>query len=386
MRCMVVLGVLGLILVAACDRSSPDPVANERAAAPAAATVGSAPLPFSLPKFPSALARPLGAAPAFIAVQSADAVTVGKLAGGLRAKDALPTPLAQLGPALERVLGGMPASADPETPLVAHARLPIGNAPIDAIALIEPSLTVRTLVEVFVRVRQRAVAFAVQADTVARLPFVFGPRPEAAPQGRSMRLAVRADGIELYGTVIAWGRAEDELKQLIENNRQASSMTIVAALQLEPRLTTEQLVNVLQILAANGIPEIELALGPDEPVAAWQPSGGNSGVPSVSLGQPTVTGELDKAIVRRYLKRNINKIQYCYEKRLLERPSLTGGTLTTRFVITPNGTVQRTTGSGFDPDVATCVTEVLGGIEFPKPKGGGVVTVSVPFTFRSSGG
>jgi hypothetical protein len=112
--------------------------------------------------------------------------------------------------------------------------------------------------------------------------------------------------------------------------------------------------------------------------------GRTSAVPTVSIGQPSAEGDLDKAIIRRYIKRNIQKIQYCYEKQLLAKPTL-AGTVSAQFFITPNGTVAQSAGNGLDPEVASCVAEVIKNIEFPKPKGGGGVQVNYPFTFHSSG-
>jgi hypothetical protein len=113
--------------------------------------------------------------------------------------------------------------------------------------------------------------------------------------------------------------------------------------------------------------------------------GRTAAVPSVSIGQPSSQGDLDKAIIRRYIKRNLQKIQYCYEKQLLAKPSL-AGTVQAQFFITPNGTVASSTGTGVDGEVSSCVADVIKGIEFPKPKGGGGVQVNYPFTFHSSGG
>jgi hypothetical protein len=112
--------------------------------------------------------------------------------------------------------------------------------------------------------------------------------------------------------------------------------------------------------------------------------GRTSAVPTVSIGQPNANGDLDKAIIRRYIKRNIQKIQYCYEKQLLAKPGLSG-TVSTQFFITPNGTVAQSSGNGVDPEVAGCVAGVIKDIEFPKPKGGGGVQVNYPFTFRPAG-
>jgi hypothetical protein len=112
--------------------------------------------------------------------------------------------------------------------------------------------------------------------------------------------------------------------------------------------------------------------------------GRTASVPTVSIGQPNAQGDLDKAIIRRYIKRNVQKIQYCYEKQLLAKPTL-AGTVQAQFFITPNGTVASSTGSGVDPEVASCVADVIRNIEFPKPKGGGGVQVNYPFIFHSSG-
>jgi pSer/pThr/pTyr-binding forkhead associated (FHA) protein len=113
--------------------------------------------------------------------------------------------------------------------------------------------------------------------------------------------------------------------------------------------------------------------------------GRTAAVPTVAIGQPNAQGDLDKAIIRRYIKRNQQKIQYCYEKELLAKPNLSG-TVMTNFLITPNGNVSSSSGSGVDPNVANCVAEVIRNIEFPKPKGGGNVQVNYPFIFRLGGG
>jgi hypothetical protein len=103
--------------------------------------------------------------------------------------------------------------------------------------------------------------------------------------------------------------------------------------------------------------------------------------PTARIGVPTATGgDLDKAIIRRYIKRNIQKIQYCYERELLSKPKL-AGTLTVSFTIGGDGLVPKSTAKGVDPTVATCVAGVIKGIEFPRPKDGKALEVNYPFTF-----
>lgn len=109
----------------------------------------------------------------------------------------------------------------------------------------------------------------------------------------------------------------------------------------------------------------------------------NSALPTTSIGQPVSNGDLDKAIIRRYIKHNLAKIGYCYEHELLAHPSIEG-TITVSFFITPMGSVKGAQGTGFDTTVANCVADVIGNIEFPKPNGGGGVQVNYPFTFHTA--
>jgi len=109
----------------------------------------------------------------------------------------------------------------------------------------------------------------------------------------------------------------------------------------------------------------------------------NPGVPNTIVGTPTGTGTYDKSIIRRYIRRNINKIAYCYEKELLAKPSISG-TVNVQFFISPSGSVTSSVGSGFDGSVANCVADVVGAISFPKTDGGGV-QVNYPFTFNPAG-
>ncbi len=121
----------------------------------------------------------------------------------------------------------------------------------------------------------------------------------------------------------------------------------------------------------------------------WGPGGGDGPhmrrpsfeVPRPVLGTPTGVGDLDRATIRRYINRNIEKIRYCYERELLAHPAISGEVLV-QFFITPSGAVNGSAGRGFDANVATCVAGVVGNIEFPRPSGGGV-QVNYPFTFHA---
>ncbi len=121
------------------------------------------------------------------------------------------------------------------------------------------------------------------------------------------------------------------------------------------------------------------------------PGGGGPGfhrhaglTPTTTIGQPEPHGDLDKAIIRRYIKQNYAKFSYCYEHELIARPGLAGDVLA-QFVIAGNGTVQASAAGGFDPTVANCVAGVIKNIEFPRPSNGGSVQVNYPFSFHAAG-
>lgn len=107
-------------------------------------------------------------------------------------------------------------------------------------------------------------------------------------------------------------------------------------------------------------------------------------IPQPIIGNATGSGGLDKEIIRRYIKRNSSKLQYCFEKQLLAKPGIQGD-IQSQFIIMPDGSVKSSTARGFDPEVASCVGEVIGAIEFPKPTDGGTVQVNYPLTFHAAG-
>ncbi len=105
--------------------------------------------------------------------------------------------------------------------------------------------------------------------------------------------------------------------------------------------------------------------------------------PQVRAGKPVTKGKLDKDVIRRVIRRKLPRIRYCYEKALLKQPTL-AGTVRATFVISPSGTVTQAEVKGFDALVDACIATTLRSMQFPKPRGGGSVTVRYPFTFAPS--
>ena len=107
--------------------------------------------------------------------------------------------------------------------------------------------------------------------------------------------------------------------------------------------------------------------------------------PMVEMSMPSVVaGSLDKSIIRRYIRRRLAQITYCYEKLLISTPKL-AGTVTASFTIAEDGHVASATATGMNhPELESCIAGIVKSIEFPSAEHGGVVQVTYPFTFKVS--
>lgn len=114
--------------------------------------------------------------------------------------------------------------------------------------------------------------------------------------------------------------------------------------------------------------------------------GRGASVPTIRTGTAAVRGSLSKEVIRRYIRRHINQIRYCYEQQLAVRPDLSGR-VSVRFVISPSGAVSTSSVAGStlgNPAAEACVARAVQRIAFPQPEGGGVVIVTYPFMFQSA--
>jgi len=182
--------------------------------------------------------------------------------------------------------------------------------------------------------------------------------------------------VKIDGTVVEL----TNLKPALDAARQRHKLGANAAIDVlvGPETDAQMLVSFLALLDGAGVTSIGLGLIPTEAERKANLP------PVVSDGQPNAQGDLDKDVIRRFVKRNLPRITYCYEKELLAIPNLQG-TVQIQFFIAPTGKVASASGAGMNATVASCVAGVIKGIEFPKPKGGGGVQVNYPFTFRPEG-
>jgi outer membrane biosynthesis protein TonB len=107
-------------------------------------------------------------------------------------------------------------------------------------------------------------------------------------------------------------------------------------------------------------------------------------VPRIKQGNATVSGGLDRDIVRRIVRSHINEVRHCYNLGLVRNTSLRGE-ITLGFQITADGRVTTSTVSSSTlrgasgKNVGACFEKAVRRWRFPKPIGGGTVDVVYPF-------
>lgn len=103
-------------------------------------------------------------------------------------------------------------------------------------------------------------------------------------------------------------------------------------------------------------------------------------------GDPIVIGALGKAEIDAVIKRHLSSIRYCYERQLSRAPDL-AGKVSIKFVISKSGAVSRAvidSSTVNDEALESCLQSRFLRMQFPEPKGGGIVIVNYPFLFAPS--
>lgn len=107
-------------------------------------------------------------------------------------------------------------------------------------------------------------------------------------------------------------------------------------------------------------------------------------VPRVRLGKASITGQLDRQIVRRFVRNAVAGFRACYQRQLQKNPKLEG-TLTLSFVIDVRGQVKAARASGLHTRVDACVAKRASKIAFPHGNWDGTVYVKYPISFGVTG-
>lgn len=105
-----------------------------------------------------------------------------------------------------------------------------------------------------------------------------------------------------------------------------------------------------------------------------------AGIPSETV----VLGSMDPDVIRRILMDNLPKFRFCYQSELERTGSELQGLIKLNFVIGASGHVNQAgvdNATNLPSSVKRCVVDVLRGIQFPEPMGGGTVEVKQPMNF-----
>ncbi len=102
-------------------------------------------------------------------------------------------------------------------------------------------------------------------------------------------------------------------------------------------------------------------------------------------GNANVHGSLAREVIRRVIRRHRNEVRFCYEQGLQSQPDLEGR-VTTRFVISPTGTVTTSlvaSSTVRHPPTEQCIVRAIRRWTFPSPDNGGIVSVTYPFVLQT---
>jgi hypothetical protein len=310
---------------------------------------------------------------AFVRVAVDGTLTVGRLDGGTTAElEALvgePVLATSVGPTLADLMGSTAIDRRPPCGLILRT----------VSADLGPSILV---------VAAAGAPAAVIADVLA-----VAPAP-AALAGRGGGPAVRPLRLVFDGEVSA-----DPGDLTIDDTTRAAHLVAAAAAVLDAG-GDDLVVDAGACFTGvdQGVDvDADVGDGDDDPTEEPGPGGGGTGdaqgsgrvpLPSplpepsdgdrrrVRTGQVVTGGDLDQVIVRRYLRRNLGRIQGCFVHGV-------AGTVVASFTIGGDGKVSVASASGVTREVATCVAQVIRGIGFPRPRGGASVQVRYPITFRA---
>jgi hypothetical protein len=99
----------------------------------------------------------------------------------------------------------------------------------------------------------------------------------------------------------------------------------------------------------------------------------------------TFKGSLSREEIQRVIKAAQSEIRFCYERELQTEPDLSGK-IVLAWTITGQGSVANAKVSSStirNEKVGACLREVVSGLQFPEPRGGGSVFVTYPWVFSA---
>jgi len=206
--------------------------------------------------------------------------------------------------------------------------------------------------------------------------------------------AARALAIEIHSALDTTGRAPGQAwvelaaGKLEEASKAAGGSEETVVIRAADGVPWKDAVAVAAVAVARGAKRVIFTTSGLD----WTGGGGGllghgaygQGKPALSLiteGTPTATGDLDKDVIRRVIRSRMGLVRACYERELVRDAKL-AGRVDLEFTIGADGAVSKAKATGL-PKVSDCVVRQVQALKFPPPKGGGVVNVRYPFTFKA---
>lgn len=267
-----------------------------------------------------------------------------------------------------------------------HAMAGIEGTPMRPLVLVIAAPTTKAALLTRVLGAMPAALGVRYKDTIRPLRFNFAAKLPDPDYTRWIEVRVTATSLAVEAvpnaaTTIAWASGALDMAALSAAHesalRQHSVKSAVVDVLVDPAVDMQRLTDVLVALDTIGVQTIGFGRLPIERQAALRNkrpasasgygvgTGSGTRSPQPALQPQMVIGDVAEPEIKQRLERNAMKLQYCYEKVLLDKPEL-AGTVELRFTVEKDGAVANPGATGVDGEVSRCVAQVIGGIEFPR--------------------
>lgn len=179
--------------------------------------------------------------------------------------------------------------------------------------------------------------------------------------------------------ILSSAKTKQALSAVFDSNKRMSNTAAVEAPSLAQSVSVSSLGG-----SAEGKGGTSVGYGKGERASV---QGQGTGWVPVTSPEVQVEEGLSKDEVGKVIHAHIAEVRYCYESALLRNATVQGKMVST-FTIGSSGAVKSAkvvSSTLGDPSLDQCIVGHLTKWAFPRPKGGGEVTVSYPFIFKALG-
>ena len=365
------------VVLAACSSPSTERPAPALAPDPAAALTG------AIPVAPPAITEPR-------LPISTSAFIIATARGELRVGALGVTALTAGEPVIERSLAtlldertGRPAAMATATTWTLVA-VPADDGPVDAVLLADATADLPDLIGELGELRGRRIAIAVRTpERVERLSYVLSVVPASdwprAPLAIDAVNVTALDDTLLPRLAVRWSGVPVGFGALVDVAARGMPVGREVVIEAAAGTRVEHLVILLEAARSVAMPGLELRLPIRSTLRGWV-TRGPSLLVEIEMADDDPHQD-DRAIARRFIRRESGKLSMCYEARAQGDASFNAG-IGLSVELSPAGgapsSVKVTKG---DAQIAACTRAVIASILFPAAKTG-AVTLPVQLLFR----